>query len=121
MGRNWQRGWRWGASRGQLTSQLLGEQLLLSLIGGLVGLGLAAVAVSNLELLGLDRLPRASEIRVDATVAAAGLGLSALVGLLLGLIAVVHTFGVNVNQVLHEKNSRGGTAVCARGPSGKRW
>lgn len=98
-----------GASRGQLTSQLLGEQLVLALTGGLAGLGIAAVVVRNLESLGLDRLPRASEIRMDGTVAAAGLGLAALVGLLLGLIAVVHTLGVNVNQVLHE-NSRGGTS-----------
>ncbi|MBL8209329.1 MAG: ABC transporter permease [Bryobacterales bacterium] len=98
-----------GASRGQLTAQLLGEQLTLAIVGGAVGLGLAAVVVRNLELLGLDRLPRASEIRVDGTVAAAGFAVAAMVGLLLGLIAVVHTLGVNVNQVLHE-NSRGGTA-----------
>ncbi len=98
-----------GASRGQLTAQLLGEQLMLAMVGGAVGLVLAAVVVSNLEYLGLDRLPRASEIRVDGTVAAAGLAVAAIVGLLLGLIAIVHTFGVNVNQVLHE-NSRGGTS-----------
>jgi predicted permease len=98
-----------GASRRQLTAQLLGEQLLLALTGGLLGLAVASVVIRNLELFGLDRLPRASEIHIDGTVAVVALGVAAVVGLLLGLFAVVHTFGVNVNQVLHE-NSRGGTA-----------
>jgi putative ABC transport system permease protein len=80
-----------GAGRRRLVRQLLTESLLLSAIGGVVGLALAAFARTGLARWAPDALPPFAEMRVDGTVLlfAAGLCLGAPVafGLLPALTA----------------------------------
>ena len=55
-----------GAGRGRLARQVMTEHVLLSALGGAVGLGLAAVASAPLASYLTLQLPRAREIRIDA-------------------------------------------------------
>lgn len=75
-----------GASRGRLVAQLLTESLLLSLLGG--GLGLVIVALLKNVLLTLvpPDTPRLGEVGVNLTVLAFVLLISVVTGLLFGLI-----------------------------------
>ncbi len=75
-----------GASRWQLTRQLLTESLLLSLLGGLPGLLLAQWAIDGLLKVNPDVLPRAGEIKTDLAVLGFTFAVATLTGLLFGLI-----------------------------------
>ena len=74
-----------GAGRRRLLQQLITEQLLLAVVGGAVGLSLAAWGTA----LVMGRLggvvPRAHEVAFDLRIAVVGLGLSLAAGLLAGL------------------------------------
>lgn len=74
-----------GASRGRLIRQLLTESLLLSLLGGTVGL-LIAVGGTSWAIVHLPQwLPRTDEIFVDARVLLFSLGASVLSGVAFGM------------------------------------
>ncbi len=75
-----------GASRARLLRQLLTESLLLAMAGGLLGLGLSALATKLLVVFAQRFTPRAGEISIDPTVLAFTFGLSVLTGLLFGTI-----------------------------------
>ena len=75
-----------GATRGRLTAQVLTESLVLCLLGGLAGVGLAYLLIqSAVPLLG-PSLPSTAAVTLDPRVlgfaAAAAIGVSLLVGLL---------------------------------------
>ena len=57
-----------GAVRARLARQLVIESLMLSLAGGAAGVLTGAVILRTLQGIGLDRLPRAGEIHIDAAV-----------------------------------------------------
>jgi putative ABC transport system permease protein len=76
-----------GAGRGRILHQLLAESLLLTLTGGLLGIGFAYGGVR--VLLGLlptsFPLPRLAEVQVDGRVLAVCLGVSLVAGIAFGL------------------------------------
>ncbi len=75
-----------GAGRGRLIRQLLTESLLLSFVGGAVGLLLAAEG-THWALLHLpDWLPRTSEVSFDFRILLFTLFVSVLTGILFGLV-----------------------------------
>ena len=74
-----------GAGRGRLVQQILTESLVLSLVGGALGLGLTFLGVDVLRAMAPDALPRVEEISVDPMVLLFALGLSAGVAFLFGL------------------------------------
>lgn len=98
-----------GASLGRLTRQLLTETVVLALAGGALGLLLGTWALTAAGTLGFDRLPRGSEIRLDAWAIAFTGGLVFLVGLALGLLPVVALRRANLGQIIREEG-RSGTA-----------
>ena len=65
-----------GASRGRIAYELLAESVILGLVGGVAGLGLAYAAVRALIALAPGNLPRLDNISIDATVAAVHAGRS---------------------------------------------
>ncbi|MGH9199810.1 MAG: ADOP family duplicated permease, partial [Vicinamibacterales bacterium] len=78
-----------GAGGRRIRWELLSESLLLSVIGGLVGLGLAYGGIRLLVFLEPARLPRLSEITLDPLVLAFTLSISLLAGVLFGLIPIL--------------------------------
>jgi putative ABC transport system permease protein len=85
-----------GAGRLRLLSLLLSETMALSLLGGLLGIGLAAFGVEALRVLGPADLPRLAEIRLDARVLGFGLLLSLVTGLLSGLAPAWAALGTDL-------------------------
>jgi putative ABC transport system permease protein len=74
-----------GAGRQRLVRQLLTESLLLALIGGALGLALAAWGVGGLKAMRPGNVPRIEEIALDWRVIAFTLGVSVFTGLVFGL------------------------------------
>jgi predicted permease len=77
-----------GAGWPQIARELLLESLTLGVLGGVLGLGLAAAALRVLVAIAPASLPRLDEIGIDGTVLAFALAISVVAGLLFGLIPV---------------------------------
>lgn len=75
-----------GASRSRIISQLLTESVLLSLLGGCLGLLLAVWGMHLLVAYGPADVPRLQNVHLDRYVLAFTFGISALTGLLFGLV-----------------------------------
>jgi putative ABC transport system permease protein len=99
-----------GAGRARLARQLFTESVALSLAGGALGVVLATWGVRALATLIGPWLPAVGDIRVDGTVLAFALGVSALTGLVFGLIPVLGDRG-NVAGTLRE-SGRGNTGAA---------
>jgi predicted permease len=91
-----------GASRGEVVRQLVTESMLLAALGGVVGLLLAGWALSAMVTLGADLIPRAAEIRIDATALAFSLLATLITGLVIGVLPAMQASGVNVLEALKE-------------------
>jgi predicted permease len=105
-----------GAGRGRIARQLLTESLVLAALGGVLGVGLAFVAVRALAAAGSSELPRAGDIRIDGPVLAFTIGLSLLSGLLFGLFPTLRATATNLEQSLRSgaRGSVGGAGQRAR-------
>jgi predicted permease len=101
-----------GASRLQLARALLVESLLLSLAGGLAGIGLGAVALRLIGEQAAGRLPADIIPGVDLAVSLTALGASVAIGLLLALPVVWLTAHGKLAEALVTE-SRGGTTTRA--------
>lgn len=75
-----------GAGRRRIARELLLESMLLGLIGGLFGIGVAILALHLLAFLGPADLPRLNEVSLDAGSLLYTFALSLLSGLFLGSI-----------------------------------
>ena len=98
-----------GAGWLRLTRQLVIEGVLLAGIGGVASVGLAFWMLRALASSGLASLPNAASIQMGGVVIAFTLGMSVLVGVLIGLVPATSISRVDLNQVLTE-GGRGGTA-----------
>jgi predicted permease len=98
-----------GAGFARLTRQLLTETVLLTLIGGAGGVLLGYWGLDLLSALGLESLPRSSEIRIDGTVLGFTFVLALAVGLLVGLVPIAQLRPMNLSQAFREEG-RGGTS-----------
>ena len=98
-----------GAARGRIVRQLLTETILLTVVGGALGLAVGAWSLDALSLIGLDELPRGHEIRMDGVVVAVTLGLALVLGAVIGAVPALQLAGLNLNLVLRQ-DSRTGTA-----------
>jgi putative ABC transport system permease protein len=95
-----------GATRARLIRQLLTESLLLAIIGGALGMLVAAFGVSALVALSPPGLPRVSAISVDSTVFVFAFGITTLVGLLVGLIPALHASRGDLQTGLQQSSRR---------------
>ena len=79
-----------GATRGQIVRSLVVESLLLSLVGGAVGLALAWWAIAVIDNVEIPlRLPVKAFISLDYRVAGFAVGISLLSGLAFGLLPAI--------------------------------
>jgi len=98
-----------GAGRGQVTAQLLTESVVLGVVGGGVGLGLAWSGLKLLVALGPESLPRLDEIGIDFSVLGFTLAVSILAGVLFGLFPALRYGSPKLVAALKE-GGRGGSA-----------
>ena len=91
-----------GAGRGRVIRQLLTESVLLSLVGGAVGLLLAVWWSDLLVALGKDDIPRAVHVGMDWRVLGFTLGVSLLTGLIFGLAPAFHSSKTELVETLKE-------------------
>ena len=91
-----------GATRRDLLRQLLVESVLLAVVGGVLGLGLAWLGVKSVVALNPANVPRITELRIDGLVAIFTLGVSIATGLLFGLAPAVQTSRTNLQETLKE-------------------
>jgi predicted permease len=97
-----------GASRIRIVRQLLTESVLLSLVSGLIGLGLSVWLLKLLIAISPANSPRIEEIGIDWRVFTFALGVTILAGLLFGLVPALHTSRPDLNDTLKESGRQGG-------------
>jgi putative ABC transport system permease protein len=98
-----------GASRGRVMAQLFVESLLLAIPGGALGVAAALVVVRALPAIAPVDFPRLADIRIDWTVAAFAVGVSALSGVLAGWMPAVRSGRADLVNSL--RASAGATAA----------
>jgi putative ABC transport system permease protein len=91
-----------GASRWRIIRQLLTESLLLSLIGGALGLLLAQWGISLILAISPNDIPRAREINLDLRVLAFTIGISFVTGLIFGIVPALQASKFDVHETLKE-------------------
>jgi predicted permease len=92
-----------GAGRWRVVRQILAENILMAAAGAAVGLPLGYWGIQILKLLHIERIPRGSEISLDGTTVFYVLGISLVVGLLIGIIPVAQGLRVNLSSVFREE------------------
>ena len=98
-----------GAGRGRLVQQLLAETMLLSLVGGGVGLLLARVGVASLTTMHPENLPQLSSIGVDWRVLVFTVAVALITSLIFGLGPALAGTRLNLVESL-KLGARSGTA-----------
>jgi len=99
-----------GAGQWRLLRQMLTESLLLSLLGGGLGLLLASWLTSAALNALPTALPRAADISLDSRVLLFTCGISLLTGLLAGLAPALKTAQGRLSETLKEGGRSAGTA-----------
>src|SRR6187455_111001 len=98
-----------GAGRATIARQFLMESMLLTSIGALLGLGVAWAALKATNFYLAKMLPQQLPASLDWRVLAFAVVLTAVVGLLIGLIPVFHILRTNLAAVI-QSSSRGASS-----------
>jgi predicted permease len=104
-----------GAGRIRIVRQLLTESIVLSLVGGILGLILGYIGVRALLAVSPPGLPRIGEhgaaVAVDWRILAFTLGVSLITGILFGLFPAIGVSRPDLNATLKESSNRAGTGL----------
>jgi putative ABC transport system permease protein len=95
-----------GAGRARLVRQLLTESLLISAMGGILGIAVAAAGIRALVALSPPGLPRAGAIHVSPSLFLFGLALTTIIGLAFGVIPALQAARQDPQQELQHGSSR---------------
>jgi predicted permease len=98
-----------GANRWRIMRQLLSESVLLSLMGGAIGIGLAYWCVMLMKALPPSTLPNTAGLGVDWSVLAFAGAVSVLTGVVFGMVPALHASQAEVHDPLKE-SGRGTTS-----------
>ncbi|HET6198865.1 MAG: ABC transporter permease [Candidatus Acidiferrales bacterium] len=91
-----------GAGRSRLVRQLLTESVLLSLLGGVLGLGVASWSLSFIIAANAKNIPELIGVNLDWSVLVFTLMVSVLTGLLFGLVPALAGIKTDLNASLKE-------------------
>jgi putative ABC transport system permease protein len=91
-----------GAKRSGIIRQLLTESLLLSLVGGGIGLLVAVWLSRAIRVLSLGQIPRAESIEVDSSVLAFTILVSVATGLIFGMAPALQASRTDLNSTLKD-------------------
>jgi predicted permease len=98
-----------GAGRGRLLRQFMAEGVLLSVVGGALGLLLARAGVQGIIAAYPTSLPRTAEVTVDPMVLVFTLAISVATGIVFGFAPLLHTRAAALAAALKEGGTRGAT------------
>lgn len=96
-----------GASRTRVLRQMLTESILLSVIGGIAGLILSIWLTDLLMSMLPEGAPRLEQIGIDYRVLTFALGVSALTGILFGIVPALNASKLDVTSALKEGGRTG--------------
>ncbi|PYI91185.1 MAG: ABC transporter permease [Verrucomicrobia bacterium] len=105
-----------GASRTRVLRQMLTESILLSAIGGIAGLVLSIWLTDLLMSMLPEGAPRLEQIGIDYRVLTFALGVSALTGILFGIVPALQASKLDVTSALKEggRSAEGHRRTSAR-------
>ncbi|HKP87943.1 MAG TPA: ABC transporter permease [Blastocatellia bacterium] len=98
-----------GASRWRIVRQLLTESILLAVAGGSLGLLLANWGVKLIVAISPNSIPRSREISLDNRVLVFTIAVSALTGIIFGLVPALQMSKPDLNETLKDAG-RGSTS-----------
>jgi len=101
-----------GAGNSRLIRQLLTESMLLALVGGLIGILFAQIALYFVRLFGPSNVPRLREVALDPSVFLYTLAATLFTGVFFGLLPALGTSGTNLFESLKEGGQRSGTSLA---------
>lgn len=103
-----------GAPPWQLARQLVVENLMLTTLAALLGLGLGGAALRLFSAFDFRDLPYGSEIHLDATTTLYALGLALGIGIVMGLVPLATALHANLSVVLRQEGRSSGGGGGAR-------
>jgi putative ABC transport system permease protein len=96
-----------GAGRWRIAQQLIAESLVLSFLGGSLGVLFAVWGTGLLVQMAPAGLPRLNEVRFDAQVFVFSLLVCVATGILMGLVPAIQAARVDQREALQQQGSRG--------------
>ena len=97
-----------GASRAHVVRQVMIETVLLTFVGGLLGLAVGAWGIRLLEVLGADRLPLGAHVAFDGWLASIGLVGAVVLGIVIAVPIAWFNLSTHLAHAL-QSESRTGT------------
>jgi putative ABC transport system permease protein len=94
-----------GAARSVIVRQLLTESVLLSLVAGVLGVGLGWAATRALTHMSASQLPQGVPITMDLRVLVFAVGVSLLTGIAFGVFPALQLSRTDLNTTLREEGS----------------
>jgi predicted permease len=107
-----------GAGPRRIARQLLVEGLLLSTLGGLAGIGVAAASLRLLRAFGPSGLPRLGQVTLNLPVLLFALGTTILTGVFFGMTPVLGGRRLDLSAGLREGGPRAGRGRASGGLRG---
>jgi len=101
-----------GAGRGTIVRQLLVENLVLSVAGGLIGLGVGAAILKLMAAAGASEMPALSDVRLNGSALLFTAIATLIAGVLFGLLPALRAGRVDVQEAL--KDGAGGASLGGR-------
>jgi hypothetical protein len=103
-----------GASRRHVVSHVMVETLLLTALGGLLGLVVGASGIRLLEVLGADRLPLGARIAFDGRLAATGLAGAVVLGVVIAVPIAWFNLRSHLEHALRSESRTGTVSRAAQ-------
>ncbi len=103
-----------GAARSRIVGQLLVEAVVLSLVGGMLGVVFAVAGVTTFARFSPGGVPRLETVSVDGRVLLFTVATSIVTGILFGILPAIQSARSNANEVLKDSTGRATTGRGAR-------